>query len=310
MTAGFGPATECQHDIMSSTLANLRAGHNPITFVTFSEVKTEMRKHCCSNVLEALLCDLRNGQLHLKDFCRYVRERVGPDVLLKTTKGLQAAQTAKALSVLSCTCPLSSADGQVDAIEQLKAAMLQDCSMKVGDSSGSDRAQLPAHSMEELPTFQALVHALLCPTTAGCLMPSCADIKPLLVKAEAHTERCAFTRGCITCDKWRRMEHLRNHCRRKLIAKSCKAIRLRLLMMRWRCFSRCIGIFIVMHQQAAERAYSPGGIGFKRSREDFEEMAVVYYGVPAPPLRKARTSMERTEAAHNYEAAHSGARIA
>ena len=68
---------------------------NLADFVSYKDFTTEIRKHSNSDVLVALLADLKCKRISLKEFCEQVRKQLGNGVLMKTIVELQRAQKVK-----------------------------------------------------------------------------------------------------------------------------------------------------------------------------------------------------------------------
>ena len=64
-------------------------------FVSYADFTFEIRKHSDSDVLVALLADLRSKRINLKEFCEQVRRQLGNGVLMKTIVELERAKRVK-----------------------------------------------------------------------------------------------------------------------------------------------------------------------------------------------------------------------
>ena len=73
------------------------SGHaaDPLSYVTVDELATEITKHVTQDNAELIghiIASLRSREISLRDFCKQLRMVLGAGVLVRTLKGLQAAQ--------------------------------------------------------------------------------------------------------------------------------------------------------------------------------------------------------------------------
>lgn len=66
--------------------------------VTIDEVSAEIQRHHQSELLSALLTDLRSKKLALRDFCKRVRLLIGGDLLVRTVHGLHQSECRRELA--------------------------------------------------------------------------------------------------------------------------------------------------------------------------------------------------------------------
>ena len=121
-----------------------------------------------------------------------------------------------------------------------------------------------------------LIHAFGC-LDARCRDRDCHKTLPLLVKMERHVRACGMN-VCKICKLWMKLQKTLAqpnqvvwradlHAQRLSIKKRHKQ-----LMTLWRGIARCSYRFPQAQKRAAERAYTPGGLGFKAAFREFESL--------------------------------------
>jgi len=153
--------------------------------VSADELAAEILKHHDSEELRGKIAELKERRINLRGFCSFVRMTCGEQVLRNTIMGLQTSHQAN----------------------RTKASAVGSSSIDMNACN---------HALQE--GSKTLVHAMLC-AHADCNLPGCATTKQLLSGIKEHAASCTSdpTSGCQVCKKWRDLERLRQHYRRKLI---------------------------------------------------------------------------------------------